>query len=300
MNRHILSITLCYLIWGLSPAFWKLLSGADSFYVLGIRILFTMLVSGMIGLMLGRGRLAKNLFGDRRSALKLLASAALIGVNWCGYLWGLSKGMALDCSLAYFINPILNILFGFLIFGEKLTKLQWLSVAIAAAGVIYPMLSSGELPWLALILALAFSCYGIIKKTVTVPGDVSTFAETLFLSPLALGIIIFMEVGGTGAISTGALSGWKLLLLPAAGAFTWTPLALFSYGMQGSTMKLSGILMYINPIMQMLLGLMLYDDPLTPNKLVTFVCVWIALILFLISQRRASAAEKEKVEMLCK
>lgn len=141
------------------------------------------------------------------------------------------------------------------------------------------MVMEGEFPLLAVLIGLSFAIYGAIKKKADVPGDVSTFIETLLVSPVALGIILVMELRG-GPISTGVIGGWRLILLPLAGVVTYLPLFLYSAGIRTTSMSLSGILMYINPTLQLLCGVILYDETMSPAMTVAFVCVWLATIVF--------------------
>lgn len=302
MNKHSATVFLCFVVWGVLPAFWKLLGGVDSVYILASRTFWSLAVSGAGVLISGEAGTLRSALKNRSTVLILAAASLFITVNWGTYIWCVTNGHVLDASLAYYINPILTILSGAVIYKERLTKLQWLSVALAAAGVAYPMLVEGQFPYLAMVMALSFALYSVIKKKVTVPSNVGIFTEMLFVSPFALAFMVIMELKGLGAVSSGALSGWSVLLLPAAGAVTYLPLALFSYGVQGTSMSLTGVLMYVNPTLQMLLGLVLYGEELTTTKTVTFALVWAAVAIFILAgraqQKRQNAEEtKETVKV---
>ncbi len=287
MNKYSITVLLCYVLWGLLPIFWKLLGAVDPMYILACRSVWS-LAAGIAGVLAARqlGEL-RAVFSDRATVRILAVAALLLTVNWGSYIWCVNNGHVLDASLAYYINPILTILAGAVIYKEKLTRLQWLSVALAAAGVIYPMIAEGQFPYLAVMMAATFAVYGVIKKKLSVPSGVSISAEMLFVLPFALALIAVMEVRGDGAVASGALSGWSLLLLPAAGIVTYIPLALFSYGVRGTSLSLTGILMYINPTLQLIIGVTLYGEELTRTKIVTFIFVWVAVIFFVISGRAA-------------
>ena len=186
-----------------------------------------------------------------------------------------------------------------LLFREKLTAAQWVSVIIAAIGVAAPMVMAGQFPYLALLCGLSFALYGAVKKKANVPGGISTFIETLLVAPIALAVALVMELNA-GPISTGALSGWRLLLLPAAGAVTFLPVFLYSSGIPSTPMSLSGVLMYINPTLQLLCGLVLFNETMSSAMLVTFVCVWVATIIYLVSgavQRKKAAGTVPAAEV---
>ncbi len=296
MNRRVLAVAACYVIWGLLPAFWKLLAEVNTFYTFANRILWTLIITAAVTALTGKWPELRATLRSGKNMRVFAGTGALISVNWLLYIWCTTHGRVLDSSLAYYMNPLLSILIGFFFFREKLTGLQWLSVALAAAGVLYPIFAEGRIPWLSLVISAAFALYGALKKKLTVSGEVGILAEMLVMSPVAVTIIAVMELGGTGAVSSGALSGWGLLLIPAIGLATWLPLELFSYGIQGTPMTVSGILMYVNPTLQMLLGVALYGEELTGAKLTTFAFVWAALIIFLISGALSRRRKNNAVE----
>ncbi len=290
MRKGTLQVFASYVLWGLLPLFWKLLSDVNSFYTLSCRVIFSLAVSALLLPLTGGWSEAKRVLRDRHLLLRMLACGVLITFNWGVLIYCVGAGRVLDTSLAYYINPLLAILMGFLLFKERLTAAQWVSVAIAAAGVAAPMVMTGQFPYLALLCALSFALYGAVKKKANVPGGVSTFIETLLVSPVAIVVILVMELGG-GPVSTGVLTGWRLLLLPAAGLVTFLPVYLYSSGIRDTTMGLSGVLMYINPTLQLLCGLVFFNETMSPAMLVTFICVWAATIIYLIS----GAIQRKKV-----
>lgn len=289
MKKGTLMVLASYVLWGLLTIFWKLLADIDSFYVLCCRIVFSLAVSAALLPLTGGWAVAKAVLKDRKLLLRMLACGLLISFNWGVLIYCVSAGRVLDTSLAYYINPLLAILLGFILFREKLTAAQWVSVIIAAIGVAAPMVMAGQFPYLALLCGLSFALYGAVKKKANVPGGISTFIETLLVAPIALAVALVMELNA-GPISTGALFGWRLLLLPAAGAVTFLPVFLYSSGIPGTPMSLSGVLMYINPTLQLLCGLVLFNETMSSAMLVTFVCVWVATIIYLVS----GAAQRKK------
>ena len=296
MKKGTIYVTLSYVLWGLLPVFWKLLADVDSFYVLACRVVFSLVVSAALLPLLGEARRAKDALKDKRLVGLMLCCGLLISFNWGVLIYCVAAERVLDVSLAYYINPLLAILVGFICFRERLSAAQWIACAIAAAGVAAPMVMAGEFPILAVLCGLSFAVYGAVKKVADIPGELSTFMETLLVVPFAIAFIIYCEANG-GPVASGQLSGWRLLLLPAAGAVTFLPVYLYSAGIRTTSMGLSGVLMYINPTLQLLIGL-LYGETLGTDMLVTFACVWIATAIYLISgaksrKRAANAALEE-------
>lgn len=296
MKKGTIYVTLSYVLWGLLPVFWKLLADVDSFYVLACRVVFSLVVSAALLPLLGEARRAKDALKNKRLVGLMLCCGLLISFNWGVLIYCVAAERVLDVSLAYYINPLLAILVGFFCFRERLSAAQWISCAIAAAGVAAPMVMAGEFPILAVLCGLSFAIYGAVKKAANIPGELSTFMETLLVVPFAIAFIIYCEANG-GPVASGQLSGWRLLLLPAAGAVTFLPVYLYSAGIRTTSMGLSGVLMYINPTLQLLIGL-LYGETLGTDMLVTFACVWIATAIYLISgaksrKRAANAALEE-------
>ena len=292
-NKGPLYVLTCYVIWGLLPIFWKLLAQVDSLYVLASRIVWSMVLTGGI-LLLRRDRLAgvRAAFRDRREWGLLAAAGCVVCVNWGVYIWAVANGHMIDSSLAYYMNPILAILLGTVLFRERLTKLQWLAVAVTFAGLVITVIRYRQIPWIALVIGGSFAVYGALKKQVRSDAAVSTFVETLTLAPFALVLIFWMETHGTGA--AGVLSGWQWLLLPVSGVVTTVPLMFFAAGMKTTPMTLSGILMYINPTMQLLLSVALYGEAFTATHAILFGFVWAGLILYLISGARESRRHREE------
>ena len=290
MKKGTLLVFSSYVLWGLLPIFWKLLADVDSFYILACRVVFSLAVSAALLPALRAAGRAHAALKDRRLVGLMFCCGLLISFNWGVLIYCVSSERVLDVSLAYYINPLLAILVGFVCFKEKLSAAQWASVLIAAAGVAAPMVMAGEFPWLALLCGLSFALYGAVKKVANIPGEISTFMETLTVLPFAIAFIIYCELNG-GPIASGQLAGWRLLLLPAAGAVTFLPVFLYSAGIRSTSMGLSGVLMYINPTLQLLLGL-IYGEELSPDMLVTFICVWTGTIIYLASgamQRKKAA-----------
>lgn len=282
MNRGAACVLGCYVMWGLLPIFWKQLSVVDSLYVLATRAIWAFLITGVI-LALRRDRFAgvRGVLKNKKERLQLTVSGWAICVNWGLYIWAVSHDRILDSSLATYLNPILAIALGAMVWREKLSRLRWLAVAIAASGFLLATLRYGQIPWLALAISFSFTLYGAVKKSVKTDSVTATFYETMILMPFAVVLVVWMEFRGAGAV--GILHGWQWLLLPMSGLVTGLPLVLFSSGLKTTPMTLAGILMYINPTLQLLVSVAVYHEAFTTTHAILFVFVWAGLALYLVS-----------------
>lgn len=271
-------VLCCYILWGLLPIFWKTLAAVDAFYILSVRIVFSLLFTAM--LLLARGELSavRAALCDKRERRLLFAAGWLVCVNWGAYIWAVNSGHVLDASLAYYINPIMSILLGAFVFRERLARLQWASVALVTVGIIVTAVRFGTVPYVALLIAGSFALYGAAKKNVKSTSAVSLFVETLVTVPFAAVFLLWMESRGAGAI--GVLHGAELLLLPLAGIVTAVPLLFFAVGIKKTPYAAAGILMFINPTLQLLLGVFLYGEPFTSTHAILFAFVWVGVVLF--------------------
>ncbi len=278
VDKNALCVFGCYALWGVLPLFWKQLGAVNPVYVLACRILWSLICCFILLLVGGRVGEIKKILKDKRERSYLFLCGILITINWGSYIYAVNAEHVLDSSLAYFMNPILTIFIGFLVFREKLGKWQWISVGVAILGILIPVLMAGKFPWMAIVIGGSFSLYSLFKKKVTVDSSLSIFMETAFVAPFALVFIIVMETQGSGAV--GVLSGWQWLLFPLAGVVTTIPLLLFAKGIKEVPMSLVGILMYVNPILQMLIGLVIFNEKLDVTRAITFLCIFVAIVLF--------------------
>ncbi len=263
-----------YVIWGLMPLYLRLMQGVPAGDVLGHRIAWSLLVLSLV-LAASRGwQRLRPILANRRLLLLLLASAVAIGVNWLVYTWAILAGHALDTSLGYFINPLLNVLFGVALLGERLTRLQWAAVALAAAGVAVQTIALGYLPWISLSLAVSFGLYGLFRKKAAVDGLSGLFVETLLLAPLALGWLATRPYG------LADLPGWQLAVLAASGVVTATPLLLFGRAARVLPLSTLGLLQYLSPTLVMIEAVTLFGETLSPPRLAAFACIWAGLALY--------------------
>lgn len=288
MAKGPLYVLGCYIIWGLLPVFWKQLAAVNSMYVLGSRIVWSMVLAVVL-LALRRDRLTglQAVFRNKREWMRLSIAGCVICVNWGTFIWAVNHGHMIDSSLAYYMNPILAILIGTIVFRERLNRIQWLAVVVTFTGLVITVIRYRQIPWIALVIGGTFAVYGALKKTARTDALTSMVVETSMLAPVFLVILLWMERQGRGAV--GILQGWQWILLPVAGVATSVPLMLFSAGMKTTSMSLSGILMYINPTLQLLVSVWLYHEEFTTTHAILFAFVWGGLVLYLFSGRQKKA-----------
>lgn len=284
MNRSSLSVLGCYVLWGLLPIFWKLLANVDSVYVLAQRVLFSCIFCLAIILLKKNGSSVKNILKSKTERRRYFVCGILISINWGVYILTIAMGKILEASLAYYMNPLFSVVIGALIFKEKLSAVQWVSVGLALVGVMISVIAYGNVPYLAIIIGLSFALYGAMKKTIKAESDVSICMETMSVLPLAIVFIAYAQVSGYTDFSS--LSTTEMLLLIASGPVTSIPLMLFAKGIRKTSITTSGILMYINPTLQLLVGVLIYNEVFTKMNAITFAFVWAAVILFVLDSLR--------------
>ena len=284
MNRSSFSVLGCYVLWGLLPIFWKLLANVDSVYVLAQRVLFSCIFCLAIILLKKNGSSVKNILKSKTERRRYFVCGILISINWGVYILTIAMGKILEASLAYYMNPLFSVVIGALIFKEKLSAVQWVSVGLALVGVMIPVIAYGNVPYLAIIIGLSFALYGAMKKTIKAESEVSICMETMSVLPLALAFIVYAQLSGYTDFSS--LSTTEMLLLIASGPVTSIPLMLFAKGIRKTSITTSGILMYINPTLQLLVGVLIYNEVFTKMNAITFAFVWAAVILFVLDSLR--------------
>ncbi|MGN1266458.1 MAG: EamA family transporter RarD [Dorea sp.] len=278
-KKSMLQVFVCYVMWGVFPVFWKLLAELNSFYVLASRIVWSAVFCMILILVTKKTEELKKVLKDKTLRKTLMCSGIAVAVNWGMYIYAVNGNHILDASLAYYMNPLMVIALGFFIFKEKLQTRQWVAIGIAALGILIAVVAYGEFPLFAIIIGGSFAIYSAIKKNVQCDGLISTFVEAAFLSPFALVYIIWGEHMNMGAV--GILEGLEFGLLPMAGIVTSVPLLIFSMGITKVPMSITGILMYVNPTLQLLIGILLYHETFDLARGIMFVCVWIAVIVFI-------------------
>ena len=284
MNKSSFSVLGCYVLWGLLPIFWKLLANVDSVYVLAQRVLFSCIFCLAIILLKKNGSSVKNILKSKTERRRYFVCGILISINWGVYILTIAIGKILEASLAYYMSPLFSVVIGALIFKEKLSAVQWVSVGLALVGVMISVIAYGNVPYLAIIIGLSFALYGAMKKTIKAESEVSICMETMSVLPLAIVFIAYAQVSGYTDFSS--LSTTEMLLLIASGPVTSIPLMLFAKGIRKTSITTSGILMYINPTLQLLVGVLIYNEVFTKMNAITFAFVWAAVILFVLDSLR--------------
>jgi chloramphenicol-sensitive protein RarD len=268
---------VAFLLWGILPVFWKALSSVDSFEVLCHRIVWSFLI--LVPFMLFRNRLGDLLVFLRspRNFFGIFCSGVLLACNWFLYIWAIASDRVLETSLGYYINPLVNILFGVVVFREHISRRVLLAIGIAVIGVLHQVITLGHLPLVALGLAFSFGLYALLRKSLMIQALPGLFMETLVVLPLAAGRLFWQASLGRSAFFQG--DPVIDVLLAGAGIITAVPLILFAYGTRRIRMTTLGILQYVSPTCVFLLGVFAYDEPLTLNGMITFFCIWTALAL---------------------
>jgi chloramphenicol-sensitive protein RarD len=278
MNKGVLYGLGAYLIWGFLPIYLKLLQGVPAMEILGNRILWSFVfLAGIITLRMDWNNLRGMAFKPR-ILLIYTVSACLLSINWLVYIWGVNSGFIVETSLGYFINPLLNVLLGVLFLHEKLRPMQWAPIGLATLGVLYLTLNYGQLPWIALTLATSFGLYGLVKKVAPLGSLHSLTIETgILLIPAVIYLLLTASrITGT----SGEYTPQTYLLLAGTGLITSIPLLLFGAAARRIDLALMGVLQYVAPTCQFLLGVLVYGEPFTLERLVGFSFIWAALILF--------------------
>jgi chloramphenicol-sensitive protein RarD len=276
-----------YAMWGLFPLYWPLLEPAGAVEILANRIFWSLAVVGVLIFATGRARQLRAVLADRRTRKILAVAAVVIAINWGTFIWGVNNGHVVETSLGYFINPLVTVLIGVLVLGERLRRLQWLAMGIAAVAVVGLTVQFGRLPWVELVLAFSFGTYGLMKKKANTGAVESLTVETLALSPLALGYLIWLSATGASHF-TGHGTGHTLLLV-GTGVVTAVPLLCFGAAATRVPLTAIGLMQYVTPTLQFLIGVFIDHEPMPAMRWVGFVLIWIALAVFtaeLISHRR--------------
>jgi chloramphenicol-sensitive protein RarD len=294
MRTGILSAALAFLCWGLFPLYFHAISEVPAMQILANRMLWS-LAFLLIVLALRRQWRWLEQVRQPRVFWSFVASAILLGANWLLYIWAVNNGHVIDASLGYFITPLVNIMFGFLLLKERLRRVQWAVIAIAALGVAWLTWQSGSVPWIALFLGATFGGYGLLRKTAALGALEGLSFETMVLFPAAAAYLAWLTQHGENAFINTASDTTRWLLL-ASGPITAIPLLLFANGARQIPLSILGLLQYLAPTIQFLLGVLLFREVFTADRLVGFALIWAALALFagegLLQRGRMAAAPK--------
>lgn len=293
MNKGILSGIGAYVLWGFFPIYWKILHDVPALEVIGHRIVWSFILLMLYILLTGQWREFRAVAFKPTTVGVYSIAAVLLTFNWLIYVWGVNAGFIVETSLGYFINPLLSVLLGVFFLRERLRPMQWIPVGLAVIGVGYLTFVYGRLPWIALSLAFTFGFYGFTKKLSPLGSRFGLTLETGIVFPIALIYLLFLGWNGTGAfLQSGAQID---ALLIGGGLVTTIPLLMFASAAKQIPLTLVGLLQYIAPTLQFLIGVFVYKEPFDLSRLTGFGIVWVALIIFAVESYLANRVPAQPI-----
>jgi len=278
MNAGVAYSLGAYLLWGLLPIFLHALGAIPTPEILAHRILWSLVTMVILLVALRRLGWIRAALAQPRLVGRFALTASLISTNWVLYIWSINAGHTVDASLGYFINPLVNVLIGALLFHERLRRAQQLALLIAALGVGWLTWLAGSPPWIGLVLALSFALYGLLRKTASLGALEGFTMETALLAPVALAYVAWLAAHGTLGFASAPTHLQGLLVL--AGPATAAPLLLFAAGVRRISFSLTGVLQYLAPTLQWLTGIYLFHEAFDPHKAIGFALIWLALLVY--------------------
>lgn len=276
-TRGVLFGLSAYTLWGCFPLYFALFAGVPSYEVLIHRVLWSCLFLAIVVSVLGRWAPVRAALSEPEKLGFVLGCAVFIAINWGIYIYAVESRQVLQASLGYFLTPLVNVALGLLILRERISRLQIVAVALAAIAILYQLFLLGFVPWISLVLAFSFGTYGLLRKKVPLDGLSGLFVETLLLLPL--GLLALGWLGMSGQSHFTETPGLTLLLM-SSGIITAIPLLFFAGAARRLRLSTVGFLMYINPTLQFVLALAVFDEPLSEQKLLSFILIWLALGLY--------------------
>lgn len=269
---------LAYLIWGFLPLYMKAVDYIPAAEVVAHRVVWSLPIAGVLLLVLGRTADIKAAFRHPRTLLMAAVTAAIITVNWGVYVWAIAANRAVETALGYYINPLVTVMLGAVLLGERLNRYQIVAVGLAVLAVLVLSIEAGGVPWVSLVLAFSFAAYGYFRKTLPVGPSQGFFLEVLILTLPCLGYIVWLEATGEGHFLADGGSSIGLLLL--AGPVTAVPLILYAFGAKLLRITTIGIMQYIAPTMIAVIAVLVFDEPFGTDRLIAFALIWAALALY--------------------
>lgn len=278
MNPGILYALLAFTLWGLFPVYFKTLHQIGALEMLAHRMAWSLLFLVAVLTVRQQWRWLGPVLRDRPLVARFAASAVLLSANWGIYIWAVNADHIVDASLGFFINPLSNVLFGLVFLGERLRRGQWLAVAIAGVGVVWLTWQNGHPPWISLALGFTFAGYGLLRKTAKLGALEGLTLETILLFPVALLYLLWLASRGANGFAAAPFG--VQLLLAAAGPITAIPLLLFAAGARRIPFSMLGLIQYVTPTLQLLLGVLLYGEPFGRVQLIGYGAIWFALAVY--------------------
>ena len=283
-KRGIIFAFGAYILWGILPLYWELIQGFGAFEILAFRIIFSMIFMVFI-VLIGKNRQAfvrdlKSLIGSPIKLIAIIVAGYVITINWGTFIWAVTNGHVLQSSLGYYINPIVSILLALIFLKERFNKFEWLAIILAFIGVLYMTIKIGEFPFVSLLLAFSFGIYSLIKKLVPIDAISSITIECIVTAPA--GFIYLWYIWQQQQMSFGINSSSLWLIF--SGAVTAVPLILFSAGARRIPLSLTGFIQYVGPTLMFILGIFVFKEAFDVDQLITFVFIWLGIIVYSISQ----------------
>ena len=280
---------IAYLLWGFFPLYWPLLEPASPWEILAHRIVWSLVFCLGLLAVTRTWRSYALIFSRPRQLMLLAAASVVITLNWGGFIWAVNNGHVVETSLGYFINPLVTVLLGVVVLGERLRPMQWTAVALGAVAVLVLSVDNGGPPWVALLLAFSFATYGFIKKRVNLGTVEALSVETTILTPFALAYLVFLQL--TGSLAFGHHGAVNTALLIGTGVVTAIPLLLFGAAATRLSLTTIGLLQYLVPVIQFILGLTVFGEQMGAARWIGFTLVWCALTIFTVDGLRSRRTE---------
>jgi len=282
-RKGIVYAILSYAMWGILPIFWKALKQIDAGEILASRIIWSFVFLSMILLIVGGLRDLKSVFSSTKSSLGVFLGSLLITTNWFIYIWAVNSNHVIETSLGYYINPLFTVFLGVIVLKERIDRWQIFSLLLALLGVIIISVQYGKVPWVALLLAISFGLYGLVKKLSNLTSIIGLTVETMVIAPLALGYLVYKQVEGTSSLI--ALPFNVLSLVVLTGVVTAIPLLLFAQSTKCVPLSTLGFIQYLSPSIGLLLGIFLFKEDFTRVDFISFGLIWLALGIFSFSRK---------------
>lgn len=299
-KKSLIAILICYFSWGLFPIYFKLLKSIDAYEVLAMRVLCSFIFMVLVVLFAKNKNTIcveiKKIWQNKKSFSLLILASFLITANWLTYIIAVNTNHVLEASFGYYLNPIVTIILAVVFLKEKLTRVQTIACICVGISLLYLFISLGSLPWISILLALTFGLYSLCKKKIILSPKAGLLIETAIVSPIA--IIYMIYLGSSNNITFYASDNATIIALLLSGAITAVPLMLFAKGAVDIPLYLLGILQYLPPTMQFFVGIFIYNEPLSIEKLISFIIIWIAVAVFcysaVTSMKKYSLANKSR------
>ena len=284
-GRGLLYALAAYGSWGLAPLYWPLLAPATAFEILAHRMTWSLIFLAILNGVRKNWSEIVAVMSTPRSLRLLAVASVLITINWGLYIWAVVNDHVIDAAFGYFINPLINVAFGVIVFREELRKPQWVAVVIAAVGVIFLTVDAGRLPWIGLVLGVTFSAYGMVKKKADVDAVESLTVETILVLPFSVSYLVWLAL--QGQLALGNNGTWQTVWTLMAGVVTAVPLLAFGAAAVRIPYSTMGIVQYCSPTLQFLIGLLIYGETMTHGRWIGFIIVWTALVIFTVDAIRS-------------